>query len=62
MASFQILGATPLEKLSLKMDNSSALAIRPKNLEKGKRDVVRAHDAFASHGVYGCVEFAEGEG
>ncbi len=34
MASFLIPGKTPLEKLSLKMDKSSALAIGPSSLRK----------------------------
>ncbi len=60
MASFQIPGTTPLEKLSLKMDTHSTLAIGPSALSK--RDVVRARGVFASHGMYGCVELADGEG
>ncbi len=34
MAFFQIPGTTPLEKLSLKIDNNSALAIGPSALRK----------------------------
>ncbi len=34
VASFQIPGTTPLEKLSLKMDYNSALAIGPSALRK----------------------------